>query len=246
MAKSSQGIVKSGQGLVSSIRSLLPFGESTENATAMLRAEHRMVDELFGEFMATESRARRRTIAAKVIEALRAHTTIEEEIFYPALRRKLDDEEPIACAFEEHGIAKRLLDELERMSPGDTRFNAKFKVLAESVRHHVREEESQILPAAESSDLDLEALAERMRARERELRERRGTKRAGSRPASRARRGKTSTSGRARARRNGAKARAQKASASAKKRATAKKRSTAKKGSARSRRSAAARSRRAG
>jgi hemerythrin-like domain-containing protein len=219
-------MAKSSQGIVSSIRALLPFGDSEkQSATVMLRAEHRMVDALFEEFMATESNARRRDIATKVVSALRAHTTIEEEIFYPALRRKLEDEEPIECAYEEHGIAKRLLDELDGMKASDAGFSAKFKVLAESVRHHVREEESEILPQAESSELDLEALGEEMRERQRELRSGGRAKRSGSRRSSRARRA-TASGGRPKAARGGTKTRGRTAASGAKKRAGAKKASS--------------------
>src|SRR5690606_8446166 len=83
---------------------------------------------------------------------------LEEQLFYPSLASELEDDEMVKCAIEEHGLMKHLLDDLDRMRPNDGSFDAKYKVLTEIVRHHVREEESQVFPAAQSSDLDLDAL----------------------------------------------------------------------------------------
>ena len=187
-------MTKSNQGVVASLKSLLSFGEgsSEKNATALLREDHQKVQSLFGEFGSAESAAQRRAIVNKVLKELRAHTTIEEEIFYPAVAREMKDKEHIECAFEEHGIAKHLIEGLEGMEPDDEGYNAKFKVLGESVGHHIREEESQILPSAESSDLDLDALGREMLARKQALLEKggwrgRGHKRTAGRRVSRGR-----------------------------------------------------------
>ncbi|HZR79922.1 MAG TPA: hemerythrin domain-containing protein [Candidatus Binatia bacterium] len=158
-----------GGGVLSSLRSLLSTGEEEPaSATQMLREDHQKVESLFQEFESADKRRKGR-IAEEVVAALTAHTTIEEEIFYPAVTRVMDEKQRVECAFEEHALAKKLIEELRGMQPGAEHFEAKFQVLTEVVRHHVREEESQILPAADSSDLDLQRLGEQMRERKEEV-----------------------------------------------------------------------------
>jgi hemerythrin-like domain-containing protein len=185
------------RGVVSSLRSLLSFGEEQaegKTATALLHEDHERVDGLFRSFESAKGNAEKRDIAAKTVAELRVHAAIEEELFYRALARELEDDEPVKYAVEEHAVVKRLLDDLEGMKPSEDTFHAKYKVLSELVRHHVREEEGQIFPAAESSDLDLDALG-------RELAERKHALIEGRRGAGRAR-GDTRGSGRARSSRS--------------------------------------------
>jgi hemerythrin superfamily protein len=119
------------------------------DAIAMLKADHADVEKLFKRFEDLGPRAKKTkgNIADKVITALSQHAVIEEQLLYPALRDRLtDDDELVLEALEEHHVAKWLLSELDGMTPDDERFDAKFTVLAENVRHHVREEEGELFP----------------------------------------------------------------------------------------------------
>jgi hemerythrin superfamily protein len=119
------------------------------DAIALLKADHAEVEKLFKRFEELGPRARKTKgdIAAKVIEALSQHASIEEQLLYPTVRERLPDEEELVLeALEEHHVAKWVLDELDGMTPDDERFDAKFTVLAESVRHHVKEEEGELFP----------------------------------------------------------------------------------------------------
>jgi len=138
------------------------------SATAMLKSDHRKVEDLFAEFDDAGARQRGR-IASRTVEELAVHATLEEEIFYPALEAELEDVRPVECAEEEHGLMKKLLEELAGMTSSAPHFEAKYQVLKEIVRHHVREEEAQIFPTAEATELDLKALGEQMQSRKAEL-----------------------------------------------------------------------------
>src|SRR4029434_9521529 len=95
--------------------------------------------------------------------ALKVHATIEEELFYPAVRQNIEDEEGIMDeADEEHHVAKVLIAELEKMTGDEDHWEAKFKVLAESVRHHIKEEEGKVFKEAKKSDIDLDILGSQM------------------------------------------------------------------------------------
>ena len=119
------------------------------DAIALLKADHNEVEKLFKRFEELGPRAKKTKadIADKVIEALSQHASIEEQILYPFVRERLPDEEELVLeALEEHHVAKWVLSELDGMTPDDERFDAKFTVLAESVRHHVKEEEGELFP----------------------------------------------------------------------------------------------------
>jgi hypothetical protein len=105
-----------------------------------------------------------------VCEDLKLHTTLEEELFYPAARDAIEDEDLMNEAQVEHETAKMLIEQLENMGADDPNFHATFTVLGEYVMHHVKEEESEMFPQVKKSDLDLEELGTRMRARMQELR----------------------------------------------------------------------------
>jgi hemerythrin-like domain-containing protein len=138
------------------------------NALEMIREDHHKVQELFQEFEATEDRSAKKRIVENAIQELKIHAALEEELFYPAVRKQLDEEETIDEAIEEHHVVKLLISELEDMSPGDKRYDAKFTVLSESVKHHIEEEESEVLPEIEGS-LDAESLGEQMQRRKQQL-----------------------------------------------------------------------------
>jgi hypothetical protein len=95
--------------------------------------------------------------------ALKVHATIEEELFYPAVRQEIEDEDGIMDeADEEHHVAKVLIAELEKMRGDEDHWEAKFKVLAESVRHHIKEEEGKMFKEARKTDIDFDVLASQM------------------------------------------------------------------------------------
>jgi hypothetical protein len=140
-------------------------------AIEMLKADHDKVKKAFKEFEKLEhdDTEASRQIVETTCEDLKVHTTLEEEIFYPALREAIDDEDLLAEAAVEHETAKMLIEQLENMGPDDPNYRATFTVLGEYVLHHVKEEEGEMFPQAKKSDLDFEALGERMRTRKEEL-----------------------------------------------------------------------------
>jgi hemerythrin superfamily protein/RimJ/RimL family protein N-acetyltransferase len=118
------------------------------DALTLLKADHEAVETKFARFEALGPRAlKSKATVADVIEALSVHAAIEEQVLYPAVRDRLaDDEGQILEALEEHHVVKWTLSELDGMSPDHERFDAKFTVLIETVRHHVKEEESDLFP----------------------------------------------------------------------------------------------------
>ena len=123
---------------------------------------------LFAQFEAAKSKpAKRKAIRAALIE-LKVHAAIEEEIFYPAVRKAIG-KEIMNEADEEHHVAKLLIAELDSMDGSESHFEAKFVVLAENVRHHIKEEENEMLPKAKRVKLDFDALAEKMKNRKDKL-----------------------------------------------------------------------------
>ncbi|MEA3185101.1 MAG: hypothetical protein QOJ74_1578 [Ilumatobacteraceae bacterium] len=119
------------------------------DAIALLKADHDAVAAKFDSFEKLGDRAlkAKATIVADVVKALSVHAAIEEELFYPAVRERMSDQEgQVLEALEEHHVLKWTLSELDGMSPEHERFDAKFTVLMESVRHHVKEEEQELFP----------------------------------------------------------------------------------------------------
>ncbi len=119
------------------------------DALVLLKADHASVEEKFVRFEALGPRAlkAKAALVASVIEALSVHAAIEEALLYPAIRKHMpDNEDMVLEALEEHHVVKWTLDELDGMSPDHQRFDAKFTVLMESIRHHVKEEEKELFP----------------------------------------------------------------------------------------------------
>jgi len=150
----------------------------SKDAIALLKADHREVEGWFAQFEKTSSTARKRELAEKICTALKAHTTVEEESFYPAFLAATDDKETHHEAEVEHAGAKRLIAEIERMSVDDDYYDAKVTVLREMIKHHVKEEEQPggMFAKAKSSDMDLKGLGARMQARKKELLGRAGSR----------------------------------------------------------------------
>jgi hemerythrin superfamily protein len=144
---------------------------SNQDATHLLMADHRKVEELFEQFENASGDGRKERIAKQICVELKVHTAIEEEIFYPALRGKISDDD-LDEAYVEHDGAKVLINEIEAGGPDEDYYDAKVKVLQEQIEHHVEEEEKErgnIFQQARATDVDLVALGERMAARKAEL-----------------------------------------------------------------------------
>lgn len=142
--------------------------EENGDAIAMLKHDHDTVKDLFERFEKAEHKADKHKIVKQALEELRIHATIEEEIFYPAVREQLKNG-VMNEADEEHHVAKVLVAELDAASPDNDHYDAKFIVLAEAVRHHIKEEESEMLPKARDLEIDFKALGEKMAHRKQEL-----------------------------------------------------------------------------
>ena len=143
-----------------------------QDAIALLKADHREVHEMFEQFeqLGDRAKASKEKLKEKICKALIAHTTIEEEIFYPAMRAKGEDaEDMVDEAIVEHASAKDLIKQLQEMQPDDDLYDAKVKVLGEQVDHHVEEEEKEMFVKAKKSGLDLLALGQEMALRKQEL-----------------------------------------------------------------------------
>jgi hypothetical protein len=144
-----------------------------QSAIAMLKEDHRKVKELFDDFEETTGSAAKKKIVTEAIMELKIHATLEEEFFYPAVRQEIEDTEGLMDeADEEHHVAKILIAELEQMQGDEEHWEAKFKVLAESVRHHIKEEEGEMFPLAKETEIDFVALAEQMTTMKAQLMER--------------------------------------------------------------------------
>ena len=139
-------------------------------AVRLLKADHREVENLFDEYEQLEGDAEKLELFTKIALALKVHTTIEEEIFYPEERGDVE-EDMLDEAYVEHDGAKKLIAAIEGMHPGDEYYDAKVKVLGEYIKHHVKEEEQPggIFAQAKRGDEDLEAMGARIKARKEEL-----------------------------------------------------------------------------
>lgn len=139
----------------------------TMDAIALLKADHRKVEEIFAAFEAAKSPEKKKQLAMEACFELKVHTTIEEEIFYPACGGKIE-EDLLKEAYVEHDGAKALINEIEAGGPEDDFYDAKVKVLSEEIEHHVKEEEQRVegmFAQARAAGLDMDALADAMRAR---------------------------------------------------------------------------------
>ena len=149
------------------------MAETKLDAIKLLSADHREVEELFEKFEKASRDGTKEKIAKQICTELKIHAQIEEEIFYPALRGKISDDD-LDEAIVEHDGAKVLINDIEAGSPDDDFYDAKVKVLQEEIEHHVKEEEKQrdnIFTQARKTDVDLVALGEQMAARKQELKD---------------------------------------------------------------------------
>lgn len=139
-------------------------------AISLLKKDHREVAAMFDEYEQLEKDAEKLALFNKIALALKVHTAIEEEIFYPEERGDVEDD-LMDEAYVEHDGAKKLIAEIEAMKPSEQFYDAKVKVLGEYIAHHVKEEEQPggMFSQAKKGDEDLDAMGERMKARKEEL-----------------------------------------------------------------------------
>jgi hemerythrin-like domain-containing protein len=163
------------------------------NAIELLKADHARVQELFRQY--EKAGGRHREIAEQIFTELEMHTTLEEELFYPALRSRVkpetlelepptaeeetedeeadlmaEDEDLVTEAIEEHGEVKALIATLRALNPGNTQFQGTFAELREGVEAHVGMEEDELMPDAEAVLGDeLERLGRQMEERKQQL-----------------------------------------------------------------------------
>ena len=141
------------------------------DAIALLKADHRTVEELFEKFGSAKGDGSKERIARQICLELTVHAKIEEEIFYPACKGAVE-EDLIDEAYVEHDGAKVLIAEIEAGGPDEDYYDAKVKVLSEQIEHHVEEEEKRvegIFSQARKAGLDMDELGRRLAARKAEL-----------------------------------------------------------------------------
>ena len=144
---------------------------ATPDAIALLKADHRKVEDLFAQFEAAKGHGKKQSIAEQICMELSVHAKIEEDIFYPACEGAVE-EALLKEAYVEHDGAKVLIAEIEAGGPNDEFYEAKVKVLSEMIEHHVEEEEKRaegMFAQARKAGLDMDDLGERMAAEKNEL-----------------------------------------------------------------------------
>ena len=146
--------------------------DSGTDAISLLTSDHLEVAEMFAEYEALvsddASGEERAAVVRRFCQALTAHAAVEEEIFYPAAREALGDDDMIDEAVAEHASVKELILQIQAMDPSDALYDATVRMLQESVDAHVDEEEGELFPRLQDSKLDLEELGERMAQRKEE------------------------------------------------------------------------------
>ena len=148
-----------------------------QDAIAMLTADHKKVKKLFADFDKLKDEGSdedKVSIVDQICNELKIHTELEEEIFYPAVRKAIDDGDLMDEALVEHAGAKDLIAQLEDASPEDDLYDAKVTVLGEQIEHHVKEEEGDMFPKAKKAKVDTEALGATMLKRKITLMEKMG------------------------------------------------------------------------
>lgn len=147
--------------------------EAPGDAIDLLTADHEDVRLLFAEYeelIADDADDDDRLmLALQICAALTVHATAEEEIFYPAARAAIQDKELLEDAEAEHASAKELIAQIQAMDPSDDRFDGTVRLLAETIEHHVVEEEGELFPRVQESQIDLVTLGEEIESRKEEL-----------------------------------------------------------------------------
>ena len=148
----------------------MPATPEFTDAIALLKADHRTVEDLFEKFESA-SEGKKQAIAEQICNELKIHSMIEEELFYPAFRGKIEDD-TLNEAYVEHDGAKVLINDIMSGTGDDDFYDAKVKVLSEEIKHHVKEEEMReegMFAQCRETDVDLVALRDALMARKQEL-----------------------------------------------------------------------------
>jgi len=144
-------------------------GFVADDAISILREDHRRIDGLFQQFEKVQGSELKAELAHRICTELLIHADVEDGIFYPALREAVDIDELMDEADVEHAIAAHLIAEIMSMRPGAGHYEAKVRVLAGYVRHHVQEEQNRMFSKARQARLDMRALGEQIILRKKEL-----------------------------------------------------------------------------
>jgi len=139
------------------------------SATQLIKRDHKKAEDMFNKFEKIKKAEAKKRIADQACQELEIHAALEEEIFYPAVRKTLGEEDMLEEAKQEHQQAKEIISEVKRMSAEDDHLEEKFAELVECIQHHVEEEEGELLPKVEESDMDLVNIGEQMTERREEL-----------------------------------------------------------------------------
>ncbi|WP_280151642.1 hemerythrin domain-containing protein [Piscinibacter sp. XHJ-5] len=143
------------------------------DAVSLLIADHKEVKQLFKSYDALVDAdggaEEKEALAEEICAMLTVHASVEEEIFYPAARESIEEQDLIDEAEVEHASAKDLIAQIQDMQPEEDLFDAKVKVLGEYIAHHVKEEEEELFPKVKRSKLDLKSLGEEMSVRKQQL-----------------------------------------------------------------------------
>jgi hemerythrin superfamily protein len=147
---------------------------SANDALNLLTQDHREVKALFKEYekLAKDEDSAdedKQSLAAQICAMLTVHATIEEEIFYPAAREAVEEQDLLDEAEVEHASAKELIAQIQSMDPSEELFDAKVTVLGEYVNHHVQEEEKEMFPQCKKAKMPLDELGEQLQSRKQEL-----------------------------------------------------------------------------
>ena len=139
------------------------------DAITLLRADHRLVSELFEQFEKSRSPTKKKELVRQICTELTVHATVEEEVFYPAVKAALKDKELVPEARVEHETLKWLIAQVDGADPDGEEYDAKVQVMAEYVKHHVKEEQNEMFPKAKATRLDMADLGAQIAARKEAL-----------------------------------------------------------------------------
>lgn len=132
--------------------------QTNTDAISLLKADHEKVSVLFADFEQADTTEEKKKLVAEICTELRIHTQLEEEIFYPVFKAANLDKKLVPEATVEHETIRDLVDQLEGVEPNGESFDAKVKVLSEYVKHHVKEEHSEMFIEEKTDSLDLDEL----------------------------------------------------------------------------------------
>jgi hemerythrin HHE cation binding domain-containing protein len=145
--------------------------QTARNAFDLLEEDHREVEEWFDEYdeLQHDDEDHKAELSEKICLALKVHAQIEEEIFYPQAREATGDNDLIDEAVVEHATVKNLIGEIEAMEVGEQLYDAKIRVLGEMVKQHIKEEEEELFPELQSTEMDLDGVGKQLADRKKEL-----------------------------------------------------------------------------